>query len=203
MQFNSLEFMFFFPVVLAVYFVIPRRGRKFWLLIASYYFYMSWNAVYALLIGASTVLTFFCGILVERFAAEPGARGKQRLALAVCIVLNLSILAVFKYGNFAIESVEGLLRLLNVSVSENRLNLLLPVGISFYTFQALGYSIDVYRGDVKAEKDLIRYALFVSFFPQLVAGPIERSKNLLSQMERIETLSLWNAKRVTSGTIMV
>ena len=203
MQFNSLDFMFFFPVVLAVYFVIPRRGRKFWLLIASYYFYMSWNAVYALLIGASTVLTFFCGILVERFAAEPGARGKQRLALAVCIVLNLSILAVFKYGNFAIESVEGLLRLLNVSVSENRLNLLLPVGISFYTFQALGYSIDVYRGDVKAEKDLIRYALFVSFFPQLVAGPIERSKNLLSQMERIETLSLWNAKRVTSGAIMM
>ena len=203
MQFNSLDFMFFFPVVLAVYFVIPRRGRKIWLLIASYYFYMSWNAVYALLIGASTVLTFFCGILVERFSGESGARKKQKLVLAACIVLNLSILAVFKYGNFAIESAEGLLKLLNVSVTGNRLNLLLPVGISFYTFQALGYSIDVYRGEIKAERDLIRYALFVSFFPQLVAGPIERSKNLLSQMERVETFSLWNAKRVTSGAILM
>ena len=203
MQFNSFDFMIFFPVVLAVYFVIPRRGRQIWLLLASYYFYMSWNAVYALLIGASTVLTFFCGILVERFSEEAGARKKQKLVLAACIVLNLSILAVFKYGNFAIESVEALLRLLHVSVTESRLNLLLPVGISFYTFQALGYSIDVYRGEIKAEKSLIRYALSVSFFPQLVAGPIERSKNLLSQMERIETVSLWNAKRVTSGAILM
>ncbi|MBR0172848.1 MAG: MBOAT family protein [Lachnospiraceae bacterium] len=203
MQFNSFDFMFFFPVVLAVYFIIPRRGRKLWLLAASYYFYMSWNAVYALLIGASTLITFFCGILVERFSGGEDAGRKKKLALAACITLNLAILAVFKYGNFAIESLEAVLRLLHVSVSGNRLNLLLPVGISFYTFQALGYSIDVYRGEIKAEKNLIRYALFVSFFPQLVAGPIERSKNLLSQMEGIESLSLWNAKRVTSGAILM
>lgn len=203
MQFNSLDFMFFFPVVLAVYFVIPRRARQSWLLIASYYFYMSWNAVYALLIGASTLITFFCGILIGRFSEGEGSSRNRKLALALCITLNLSILAVFKYGNFAIETVEGILRFFQMQTGGSRLNLLLPVGISFYTFQALGYTIDVYRGEIKAERNLIRYALFVSFFPQLVAGPIERSKNLLSQLERIETLSLWNAKRVTSGAILM
>jgi D-alanyl-lipoteichoic acid acyltransferase DltB (MBOAT superfamily) len=199
--------MFFFPVVLALYFIIPKKLRSIWLLIASYYFYMSWNATYALLIGGSTLATYVSGALMDHFNNSTEDKGSVRrkniAVMAICIVANLAILALFKYGNFAIESLNILLNLLHISVIQTRFNLLLPVGISFYTFQALGYIIDVYRGDVKAEKNLLRYALFVSFFPQLVAGPIERSKSLLTQMKHIEEIKLWNAKRVASGAIMM
>ena len=119
------------------------------------------------------------------------------------MILNLGILAVFKYGNFTIDSVNAILKMFHMNVIDRKIDLLLPVGISFYTFQALGYIVDVYRGDVEAEKDFCRYALFVSFFPQLVAGPIERSKNLLNQMRGIEKIRLWNARRVTSGAILM
>ncbi len=197
--------MIFFPVVLALYFVIPKKARTVWLLLASYYFYMSWNAKYAVLIGFSTLLTYGSGILMDGLADRKvrDVQGRKKLILAVCILLNLGILAVFKYGNFTIESVNKILNILHIRVIEGRFNLLLPVGISFYTFQALGYIVDVYRGDVKAEKNLLRYALFVSFFPQLVAGPIERLKNLLSQMKKITEIKLWNARRVASGAILM
>lgn len=118
---------------------------------------------------------------------------KKRAILALCIVFNLAILAVFKYGNMILATIR----------STRTLDLLLPVGISFYTFQALGYIIDVYRGDTKTEKNLLRYALFVSFFPQLVAGPIERSKNLLTQVQHAHEKKLWNAERVTQGAILM
>ncbi len=205
MQFNSIDFMVFFPLVLAVYFVIPRKGRAAWLLAASYYFYMSWNATYAVLIGASTVVTYVSGLLMGCFEEKKvrNLQGRKKLVMVLCIFFNLGILAVFKYGNFAIDSVNKILNVLHISVIERRFNLLLPVGISFYTFQALGYMIDVYRGDVEVERNLLRYALFVSFFPQLVAGPIERSKNLLSQMKEIAEIKLWNARRVASGAILM
>lgn len=205
MQFNSIDFMAFFPIVLAVYFVIPRKARTIWLLLASYFFYMSWNARYAVLIGGSTVITYVSGVIMGALAKKQAAnlRRKKKLVMALCIVVNLGILAIFKYGNFAIDSVNKLLGALHISVIERRFDLLLPVGISFYTFQALGYIIDVYRGDVEVERNLVRYALFVSFFPQLVAGPIERSKNLLSQLKGIAEIKLWNARRVTSGAILM
>lgn len=204
MQFNSFDFMLFFPIVLAVYFVIPAKGRSIWLLIASYYFYMSWNPKYALLIGFSTIVTYVCGIWIERWKEAQGIRRSGiKWLLIFGIVINLMILAVFKYGNFVLESVDMLLRRLHIATLDRRLDLLLPVGISFYTFQALGYVIDVWRGEVKAEKNIVRYALFVSFFPQLVAGPIERSKNLLGQIRDVEKIELWNAKRVTSGAILI
>ncbi len=202
MQFNSVDFMMFFPVVIAVYFIIPKKVRMIWLLGASYYFYMSWNAIYALLIGGSTVITYVSGLLFSAYK-KGNIKRKKRVTMIACIVVNLGILAVFKYANFAIESVNTLLGVLKLSVIDHRLNFLLPVGISFYTFQALGYMIDVYRGDVEVEKNFIRYALFVSFFPQLVAGPIERSKNLLNQMRHIEDIQLWNARRVASGSILM
>ena len=202
MQFNSVDFMIFFPVVIAVYFIIPKKVRMLWLLVASYYFYMSWNAIYALLIGGSTVITYVSGLLFSAYK-KGNIKSKKRVTMIACIVVNLGILAVFKYANFAIESVNTLLGVLKLSVIDHRLNFLLPVGISFYTFQALGYMIDVYRGDVEVEKNFIRYALFVSFFPQLVAGPIERSKNLLNQMRHIEDIQLWNARRVASGSILM
>jgi D-alanyl-lipoteichoic acid acyltransferase DltB (MBOAT superfamily) len=167
---------------------------------------MSWNAVYATLIGSSTVITYACGRLLGHIEGN-GTRRRQecrkKLIVAVCIIINLVILAVFKYGNFAIESLNYILGKLHISVISHRFDLILPVGISFYTFQALGYIIDVYRGDVKIERNFLRYALFVSFFPQLVAGPIERSKNLLPQIDHIEDIKLWDAKRVTSGAIMM
>ena len=202
MEFNSINFMIFFPVVLALYFVIPKALRQIWLLAASYYFYMSWNARYALLIAASTLITYVSGIAIERYR-DSGRTGRRLTVLFSCLGINLGILLFFKYGNFLIASLDRGLELLHMGSVDQRFYFLLPVGISFYTFQALGYTIDVYRGDVRAETNLIRYALFVSFFPQLVAGPIERSKNLLSKMQNIAEIKLWNARRVTSGTILM
>lgn len=205
MQFNSIDFMLFFPAVLAVYFVIPKKAREIWLLIASYYFYMSWNPVYAFLIAGSTLITYFSGILLGKcnnIKTKASIR-KKKYVLILCLVANLTILAVFKYGNFILKTINNVLYIFHISVIERTIDLLLPVGISFYTFQALGYIIDVYREDTPEEKNLLRYALFVSFFPQLVAGPIERSKNLLQQMKEIEKIGLWDAKRVASGAILM
>lgn len=198
MEFNSLNFMVFFPVVVMLYFVIPKATRQIWLLAASYYFYMSWNPKYAILIAASTLITYLSGIIIDRYR-NSGLKGRILTVMFLCLGVNLGILFFFKYGNFAIGSMDKMLNILHIGAVDYRFQFLLPVGISFYTFQALGYTIDVYRGEVRAETNLIRYALFVSFFPQLVAGPIERSKNLLSQMQNIANIKLWNTKRVTAG----
>ena len=177
MLFNSLEFLIFFPVVTLVYFVIPKKLKNLWLLITSYYFYMCWQPAYALLILFSTATTFLCSIAIDK-ATLPSAK-KFSLVLSLCI--NLAILFLFKYYGFFSENITWLFGKIGIEVNMPVFDLLLPVGISFYTFQALGYAIDVYLGNVKREKSFINYALFVSFFPQLVAGPIERTKNLLPQ----------------------
>lgn len=149
------------------------------LLIASYYFYMYWEPAYALLLLTSTVVTFFAGLGIDYFEDKR----KKKLCLAGCVILNLSILFLFKYYNFIGSNIEILLHANGIAFDVPKFGLLLPVGISFYTFQALGYSIDVYRGTIKVERNFATYALFVSFFPQLVAGPIERSNNLLPQFK--------------------
>lgn len=204
MQFNSIQFMIFFPIAIAIYFVIPKKMRSVWLLVASYYFYMGWNAKYALLIAFSTVVTFASGLAMEKRVVASSKKG----ILAFTIISNLLILGIFKYADFLIVNLNSVYKTVFADnggggVKFNKLNLLLPVGISFYTFQALGYIIDVYRGDIKAEHNFITYALFVSFFPQLVAGPIERSKNLLGQMRNIEQIKLWNLQRFSSGCILM
>lgn len=179
MIFNSFEFLIFFPIVCLVYYLLKEnRLRNSFLLVASYYFYMNWQPIYALLILLSTGLTYFCGILVEKYSNN---QPKKKTVLVINIILNFAILFCFKYFNFINESIFSLLDLCGIRWNVPNLNVLLPVGISFYTFQAVGYSIDVYRGTVNAERDFFTYALFVSFFPQLVAGPIERAKNLLPQ----------------------
>lgn len=212
MQFNSVHFMIFYPVVIILYFFAPKKLRNVCLLVASYYFYISWNPTYALLIGLSTLVTFVCGIGIEKIQIltkngspykEGRGRGKASHILAAGLIINLSILGIYKYGNFFLDSVVYVMQIFHMDGIQVRMDLLLPVGISFYTFQAVGYVIDVYRGRVRAEKNLITYALFVSFFPQLVAGPIERSENLLRQMRSIETIKLWNARRVTAGAILM
>ena len=179
MIFNSIAFLLFFPVVCIVYFALPTiRLRNLFLLVASYYFYMNWEPVYALLLLASTGITYFAAQGVAKY------ENHKKLLLTVGIVLNLLILFFFKYFNFAADNVTALMEFFGVKISIPEFKVLLPVGISFYIFQAMGYMIDVYRKDIKPEKNFFTYALFVSFFPQLVAGPIERSNNLLPQFKQ-------------------
>lgn len=182
MLFNSISFLLFFPIVCIVYFMIPAnqlRLRNVMLLLASYYFYMNWEPTYALLLLTSTLITYLAALGIEYFRTVR----YRKLCLVSSLVLNLSILFLFKYYNFLAQNVEALLCRGGLGIDIPEFQLLLPVGISFYTFQALGYSIDVYRGTTKAEHNFATYALFVSFFPQLVAGPIERSNNLLPQFK--------------------
>ena len=202
MLFNSIEFLVFFPIVVGVYFVIPRKARCVWLLITSYYFYMSWNPKYAILIALSTVITYASGLAIAHYQAQ-GRTGRMKLCVAASFVINLGILCLFKYANFILTNISALARGLGFGAIDRRLDLLLPVGISFYTFQALGYTVDVYRGTIRAEKSLLRYMLFVSFFPQLVAGPIERSRNLLTQIDGVEELHLWQFDRVRNGFLLM
>jgi len=196
MSFNSLSFLVFFPVVVLIYFVLPQKIKYIWLLIASYYFYMSWNAKYALLIAFSTLITYLSGIFIEKYQT---AKAKKTV-VALSFIINLSILFFFKYFDFALENVNLILGRLGMQIIEKPFDVLLPVGISFYTFQALSYTMDVYRGELKPEKNFFKYALFVSFFPQLVAGPIERSKNLVSQ---ISEEHYFDGRRVVNGLLLM
>ena len=197
MLFNSYSFMLFFPIVLCIYFVIPKKARHLWLLVASYYFYMGWNAKYALLIAASTIITYLGGLFIAR------RKEKKKWCLIGVICINLLILFFFKYYDFALDNINRILSFAGAGTIRRKFDVLLPVGLSFYTFQALGYIIDVYRGTIQAEKNFFRYALFVSFFPQLVAGPIERSGNLLRQIDHIEEIHLFSYKRITEGAVLM
>jgi len=184
--FNSIEFLIFFPIVVLVYFVIPKKIRNLWLLAASYYFYMCWNAKYAVLILSSTVITYVSALLIEKVKNSSYEITKQTVlkkwVVAGSFVINLGILFYFKYINFALSILASVFAQIHIQLNVPVFDVILPVGISFYTFQALSYTMDVYRDEIYAEKNFFRYALFVSFFPQLVAGPIERSKNLLKQL---------------------
>lgn len=200
MLLNSVEFLIFFPVVVGLYLVIPKKWKSVWLLIASYYFYMSWNKKYALLIAFSTVITYFSGILMEKVQEKR----KQKLVVIMSFFINLGILIFFKYFNFLLDNLNSVLHLFRMQGVDTRFDVILPVGISFYTFQALGYTVDVYRKTIPAQKNFIKYALFVSFFPQLVAGPIERSGNLLTQIDEMEQKRLWDYRKMVSGfTLMI
>ncbi|MCI8550416.1 MAG: MBOAT family protein [Lachnospiraceae bacterium] len=186
MLFNSIDFLIFFPIVILVYFIIPIKIKHIWLLAASYYFYMCWNAKYILLLFTSTVVTYISGLMIEKIKHSAYKIDRQlklkKLVVAGSFLINLGILFWFKYINFVLNSLTRIFAGIHVQLNLPVFDILLPVGISFYTFQALSYTMDVYRDDIYAEKNFFRYALFVSFFPQLVAGPIERSKNLLKQL---------------------
>jgi len=199
MLFNSLEFIIFFPIVSLGYFIIPHKVRYIWLLIASYFFYMQWNAAYALLMLTSTVITYLSGYFIEKFDAK-GKEVLKKLCVAVSFTSNIAILFFFKYFDFMLGNLNAVLGLAGASPLNPNFDVLLPVGISFYTFQALGYTVDVYRKDVAHEKNFLRYALFVSFFPQLVAGPIERSSNLIHQLRERH---YFDTKRVARGLMLM
>lgn len=174
MLFNSMAYAIFLPLVFLIYWIIPHKFRWILLLISSYYFYMSWNAKYVVLILTTTCISYICAILLERFDAKT----MRRLILLMSLLVCLGILFVFKYYNWTMSSLSSLFK-----TEVKPIDLILPVGISFYTFQTLGYVIDVYRRDIQAERHFGIYATFISFFPQLVAGPIERTGNLLPQIK--------------------
>ena len=178
MTFNSWEFLIFYPIVASLYFLLPKKMKWPMLLIASYYFYAFYQAELLFLIILTTVVSFFMSHLIERTESSL----HKKLYLTLTLVVCLGVLFFYKYFNFIGASIGGIITLFGKEAPSIVLDLVLPVGISFYTFQTLSYVIDVYRGDVKTEKNIFFYALFVSFFPQLVAGPIERPGNLMPQL---------------------
>ncbi|PIN70578.1 membrane-bound O-acyltransferase family protein [Candidatus Woesearchaeota archaeon CG11_big_fil_rev_8_21_14_0_20_43_8] len=177
MYFNSFHFFAFFLIVSVAYFLLPQNRRWILLLISSYYFYMSWKAEYIILILISTAIDYYAGLKMS----SQKSKAKKKIYLYLSLFSNLGLLFAFKYLNFFSDSLREILRMVSIDFSMPYLNVLLPVGISFYTFQTLSYTIDIYNGKIKPEKHFGKFAVYVAFFPQLVAGPIERAKNLLPQ----------------------
>lgn len=193
MNFNSINFLIFYTVIVFLYFCISSKHRWILLLIASYYFYACWNIQYTLLMLFSTVVTYISGLVIQN-------EKYKKKAVFMSFFINLTILFFFKYFNFFNNNLKSIFSIFGKDYSISNLNILLPVGISFYTFQALSYTMDVYRGDIKPEKNFGKYALFVSYFPQLVAGPIERSTNLLPQLQKETRFKYENLK---SGLLLI
>ncbi|OQY39506.1 MAG: membrane-bound O-acyltransferase family protein [Candidatus Cloacimonetes bacterium 4572_65] len=191
MLFNSIHFLLFFPIIVGIYFLLPFKHRWKLLLAGSYYFYMCWKIEYIILILFSTIIDYYCSLKMD---SKEHKRDKKKY-LIISLITNLGILFLFKYFNFFGETTNLILQKFNIFYNVPRFNLLLPVGISFYTFQTLSYSIDVYKGKQKAEKHFGIFALYVSFFPQLVAGPIERSTHLLPQFKRETKFEYNNVRR--------
>ena len=183
MLFNSFEFMLFLPIVFLLYWFVfkPRRLQNLFLVVASYVFYGWWDWRFLWLIALTSFSSYVSGILIQR---HEGQRHIQRLVSALNIILNLVILAVFKYYNFFMDNLAFLFSSVGYRLDWVTLDIILPVGISFYTFQALSYTIDVYRGQIRPTHDIVEFFAYISFFPQLVAGPIERATNLLPQFQR-------------------
>ena len=193
MNFNSLVFLIYLPTVVGVYWLLPFKARKYWLLGASYVFYGYWNPAFLLLLLFSTAVDYFCSKGMEENRDKPVV---MKLLLACSIVMNLGLLFTFKYADFFGETINQLCEMASIPYRVPELGLILPVGISFYTFQTMSYTIDVYRGDFPAEKDPITFALYVTYFPQLVAGPIESPGNLLPQLEKEH---FWNKEDFVAG----
>lgn len=183
MTFTDFSFFIFLPIVFFLHWTIPQKFRWVLLFISSLYFYMSWNAKYVILILFTMSVSYLCGILLEKAQTKRN----KKIILGICLTACLGVLFLFKYLNWFITMLNEIFLLFRIPVQTGTLSLLLPVGISFYTFQTLSYVIDVYRGDIKAERHFGIYATFVTFFPQLVAGPIERTNSLLPQIREVRT----------------
>lgn len=207
MFFNSVEYAIFFTLVFFVFHLLPAKIRPIWLLVASYFFYANWNIKYTLLIFFVTVVTFVSAILISKLKCK--LRLKQNLTkrnlrlsktvLIITMVLCFGLLIYYKYANFLLRNINFIIGKIN-SKTFSTLDIILPVGISFYIFQAVGYVIDVYNGKTKVEKNILIYSLFVSYFPQLVAGPIERSKNLIHQLKNPAKLT---SERLREGLFLI
>lgn len=191
MLFNSLAFVAFYLIVTALYFVLPHRYRWILLLSASCYFYMAFVPVYILILGGTIVVDYFAGIWIEK---SEGKRRKNFLILS--LIANIGVLCVFKYYNFINDNISLLLNNFHYQNPIPYLDIILPIGLSFHTFQAMSYTIEVYRGRTKAERHFGIYSLYVMFYPQLVAGPIERPQNILPQFH---TEQRFDYEKMVSG----
>ncbi len=191
MLFNSLSFLFFFILVTTLYFALPYKRRWLLLLLSSCYFYMAFVPIYILIIGFTIVIDYFAGICIENAIGR-----KRKLFLIASILANIGVLAIFKYYNFFNNNFDFLLNGMGLNNPMPYLSILLPIGLSFHTFQAMSYTIEVYRGNQKAERHFGIYSLYILFYPQLVAGPIERPQNLLHQFREKHEFEY---DRVTSG----
>jgi alginate O-acetyltransferase complex protein AlgI len=196
MTFNSYEFLVFFAVVYGLYLVLDHRWQNRLLLAASYFFYGWWDWRFVFLLALSTGMDFTCGRMIDRFREKE----RKRIFLIVSVVLNLALLGFFKYFDFFAESLRDSMAALGVDLNMPMLHILLPVGISFYTFQSMGYIIDVYRGHLKASANLEEFAVFVAFFPQLVAGPISRATELLP---RVRNPRIVTREKIMEGCALV
>lgn len=196
MLFNSLEFAFFLPIVFLIYWFVLQCNLKLqnlFIVIVSYIFYGWWDYRFLFLIALTSFCSWYNGVLIGKCQSKADATSTpkrvdtSKIILVSNIVLNLAILGFFKYYNFFVDSFIDLFKLFDITLQPSTLNIILPVGISFYTFQALSYSIDVYRKKIEPTNDIVAFFAFVSFFPQLVAGPIERATNLLPQFYKKRT----------------
>lgn len=191
MLFNSLHFLFFFPVVTILFFVLPHKHRWWWLLAASCFFYMFFKPIYILILFFTIAIDYYAGLWIE---SALGAKRKQYLLYS--LIANIGVLAIFKYYNFINGNIDGLAHFFGFDNPIPYLSILLPVGLSFHTFQAMSYTIEVYRGNQQAERHFGIYSLYVMFYPQLVAGPIERPQNILHQFFEEK---FFEYERVVSG----
>ncbi|HEX3942291.1 MAG TPA: MBOAT family O-acyltransferase [Acidobacteriaceae bacterium] len=193
MLFNSFQFFFFFIVVWLLMLVTRGTPRRVILLLASYYFYMCWSTKYIFVIWGITLIDYFAGLKIEESSGS-----RRRLYLALSLFCNIGLLVFFKYFNFLVGSASEAAHLFGLAYNPPLLSIILPVGLSFHTFQAMSYTIEVYRGKAPAERSLLRYALYVAFFPQMVAGPIERPNQLLPQFHHEPRITL---EAVSSGLV--
>jgi D-alanyl-lipoteichoic acid acyltransferase DltB (MBOAT superfamily) len=196
MLFNSLEFAFFFPVVTILFFLLPHRFRWMLLLAASCFFYMFFKPIYILILVGTIVIDYFAGIWIAR---QPTKR-KKRYLLMLSIMANVGVLAVFKYYNFIVINLNEAIETMHRTGQIPLLHILLPIGLSFHTFQAMSYTIEIYRGKQQPERHFGIYALYVMFYPQLVAGPIERPQNILHQFHEVKHFDYANMR---SGLIQI
>ncbi len=196
MNFTSLQYLVFLVISCLVYFILKKKLKMYWLLICSYYFYLCWSPKYSLLMLFSTLITYLSGILISK---SKKAKVKK-LWVFLAVTINIGILILFKYYSFLIDAINPIINKIFSLTIPDSLNLLLPIGISFYTFKAISYTIDVYRNDTKVEKNIFRYALFVSFFPEIIAGPIDKSKDLLPQLNKEHKFS-WD--NIHKGSLLI
>ncbi len=191
MVFNSLQFLVFFGIVTSAYFLLAHRFRWILLLAASCYFYMAFQPVYLGILGFTIIVDYYAGIYLEKFEGR-----SKKLFLAASLLANIGVLAFFKYFGFFTGNLTAVANLFGYSWHFPTLSILLPIGLSFHTFQAMSYTIEVYRGHQKAERNFGIYCLYVMFYPQLVAGPIERPQNLIHQFYQEH---FWDTARVQAG----
>lgn len=200
MLFHSVSFLIFLPLVLLFYFIIPAKWRIGWLLLASLLFYMSFQPKYIAVIIFVTAVSYFAGLWLER---EKDLSKRRKVIMSGAVITVAAVLVLFKYTGFLLGNVNRLLKLVHISRIPDVFSLVMPVGISYFTFQVISYIVDVYRGKIKAEHSFLTYALYVAFFPKIISGPIERGEGFLQQLHACRCFRLWDGKRVFEGVTLM